>query len=110
MRRIPSKVPQHTKTVGPDKAAPTRRAAFSICEVCNLLGVGRSRLYQEIREGRLRVIKLGRRTLIRAAEVEGYLDRLERVSGPTSAPPRHAHSMQAAVTAKPLPGDATKAI
>jgi hypothetical protein len=38
--------------------------AFSVRGFCKEHAVGRTLVYQEIREGRLRIMKVGRRTLI----------------------------------------------
>jgi excisionase family DNA binding protein len=52
------------------------KAAYSIAEFCGLVSLGRSRVFEEIRERRLRIVKVGRRTLIPATEVTAWLDRL----------------------------------
>jgi excisionase family DNA binding protein len=49
------------------------RLSHSICDVAKITGVGRSLLYQEIKEGRLRIRKLGRRTLIFDADLKAWL-------------------------------------
>lgn len=54
---------------------PTK-AAYSITEFCDLTSLGRSRVFEEIREKRLRAVKVGRRTLIPAPEVTAWLQRL----------------------------------
>jgi len=53
-----------------------QRVALSIPEFCAAVGIGRSRVYEEIKEGRLRVLKCGRRTLIAKDAVQQWLDRL----------------------------------
>ena len=52
------------------------RLAHSISEVVKLTGVGRSVLYEQIGEGRLRIRKLGRRTLIFDADLKAWLESL----------------------------------
>ncbi len=52
------------------------RAAFSIDEFAKSAGVGRDKIYEEIRTGRLRARKAGRRTLITADDARRYLDSL----------------------------------
>ncbi len=54
---------------------PAKRA-YSIPEVCEQASIGRTRLYTEIKEGRLRVVKVGRRTLIRAEDMDAWLGSL----------------------------------
>lgn len=49
------------------------RLAYSIKEVCQLAAVGRSTLYAEIGEGRLRAVKHGRRTLILTADLQDWI-------------------------------------
>ncbi len=49
------------------------KRAYSIPEVCRTASIGRTRLYSEIGEGRLRAVKVGRRTLIRAEDLDAWL-------------------------------------
>ncbi len=44
----------------------SERQAFSIPRFCDTHDIGRSKVYEEIAAGRLRVMKVGRRTLISA--------------------------------------------
>jgi excisionase family DNA binding protein len=52
------------------------RAAFSIDEFAKSAGVGRDKIYDEIRAGRLKAKKAGRRTIITAAAARAYIDNL----------------------------------
>lgn len=52
------------------------KLAYSIAEFCELVGLGRTGAFREIREKRLRVVKAGRRTLIPAEAVKAWLDSL----------------------------------
>jgi excisionase family DNA binding protein len=52
------------------------RLAYPIDEFASALGVGRSKLYAEIKAGRLKAKKLGSRTLIKATDGQAYLDSL----------------------------------
>ncbi len=54
--------------------AMSSKKAFTIPEACTLAGVGRSRLYLEIKEGRLTARKVGRRTIIRSEDLDRWLD------------------------------------
>jgi excisionase family DNA binding protein len=56
---------------------PLTPARFSILQVCQLTGLGRSALYDRISRGLLRVVKDGHRTFISRAEVERYLKACE---------------------------------
>lgn len=48
--------------------------AVSVTEAVRLTGIGRSKLYSEISAGRLVPVKVGRRTVIRLAELHRWLD------------------------------------
>ncbi|ATE67109.1 DNA-binding protein [Rhizorhabdus dicambivorans] len=49
------------------------RLAYSIDEVAKATGLGRTTLYAIIKQGRLPVVKLGKRTLIRSDDLEQLL-------------------------------------
>ncbi|NHN86311.1 helix-turn-helix domain-containing protein [Acetobacter musti] len=51
--------------------------AYQIDEAAKICGLGRTRLYDAIREGRLIAHKFGRRTVIRAENLTAFLDSLE---------------------------------
>lgn len=53
-----------------------QKAAFSIKETCIISGIGRTTLYHEIKNRRLEVVKIGRRTLITAAALSNWLNSL----------------------------------
>lgn len=46
---------------------------YSVVEAAEAAGISRSMLYQEIMAGRLRAVKVGRRTLVLAADLQGWL-------------------------------------
>jgi excisionase family DNA binding protein len=52
------------------------KAAFNVDEAAQLIGVGRSTLYLEIKAERLKVRKLGSRTLILREDLEAFLSNL----------------------------------
>lgn len=54
------------------------KKAFDIPTFCQMHSIGRTRLYKEIKEGRLQVLKLGRRTLISAEAAAKWLSDLAR--------------------------------
>lgn len=62
------------------------KVAYSIAEFCELVSLGRSRVFEEIRDKRLQIVKVGRRTLIPAQAVTAWLERL--TSGTGEAPVR----------------------
>ncbi|WP_338691751.1 helix-turn-helix domain-containing protein [Bradyrhizobium sp. 26S5] len=53
------------------------KLTYSVKEVCGLLSVGRTTLYTLIADGKLTVIKVGRRTLISARSIEAFLGTAE---------------------------------
>jgi excisionase family DNA binding protein len=64
-----------------DAGATTHsRRAFSIREFCLLYGIGRTNAYQEIAAGRLRAVKVGRRTLITNDAAESWLGGLTELN------------------------------
>jgi excisionase family DNA binding protein len=50
-----------------------KKLAYSLAEVVNLTGIGRSLVYEHIAEGRLRVKKAGRRSLVFDADLKAWL-------------------------------------
>ncbi|MGE4339700.1 MAG: helix-turn-helix domain-containing protein [Pigmentiphaga sp.] len=57
------------------------KAAYSVNDTLRLLGIGRTHLYRQIQDGKLKALKSGRRTLIPATEIAAFLDRLEPMGG-----------------------------
>ncbi|MBM3514704.1 MAG: helix-turn-helix domain-containing protein [Alphaproteobacteria bacterium] len=51
----------------------TKPIAVGILQACDLVGLRRSSLYQEIGAGRIRAIKSGRRTLVPIASLEHWI-------------------------------------
>lgn len=61
------------------------KLAYRVTEAAHALAISRSRLYELIGAGQIKILKDGGRTLIRRSELEAYLLRLEeaaRVSRP----------------------------
>jgi hypothetical protein len=56
--------------------------SFSILELAANAGVSRSTLYNEIRAGRLVVRKIGRRTIVSAADAAAWFDSLAKGTSP----------------------------
>jgi excisionase family DNA binding protein len=50
--------------------------AWSVDEVAQWAGVGRVKVWAEIKEKRLKVVRLGRRTLVRAPDAKAWLSSL----------------------------------
>ena len=49
------------------------KLAYSIAELPELISLGRSQIYEEIRAGRLRTVKSGHRTLVLAEDLRSWL-------------------------------------
>ena len=45
-----------------------------VSEACRIMGIGRTRLYSLIKDGRLDIVKIGRRTLIRYDSLKRLAD------------------------------------
>ena len=56
------------------------RMAYRVREAADILAISRSRFYELVAAGRIRILKDGARTLVRRRELERYLDDLENVS------------------------------
>lgn len=54
--------------------------SYSIQEVSDLVGIGRTRIYAAIKSGDLVAKKFGKRTLILKQDVETFLNNLEPLS------------------------------
>ena len=58
----------------------SRKLAYSIADLTEVAGVGRSFLYEEIKAGRLIVRKAGRRSLILAEDAAIWLASLPKIA------------------------------
>lgn len=52
----------------------TIQLAYGIKDAVRILGISRSLLYQEMKAGRIKSVKVGRRTLIRRVDAEAWLE------------------------------------
>jgi len=57
-------------------AAPPPRLALTVSEFCNCCAIGRSLFYEEVKSGRIRVLKVGKRTLVPTTEAQRWLESL----------------------------------
>ena len=69
------------RTTRPDpetqrEPSPIPALSLSVEGAAKALGLGRTFVFQLIKEGRLKAVKIGRRTLIPVAECEAFLSRL----------------------------------
>jgi excisionase family DNA binding protein len=56
---------------------PKEKALYSIPEIIEMIGIGRTRLYQELNSGKLKAVKIGKRTCVTKASLEAWLSKLE---------------------------------
>jgi hypothetical protein len=59
---------------------PIRKLAYSIAELTEISGIGRSFLYEEIKAGRLVVTKAGRRSLVLYDDALAWLTTLPKLT------------------------------
>jgi excisionase family DNA binding protein len=59
---------------------PNRKMFFSVAEFVDITGIGRTKVYAEIKCGRLKVTKVGRRTLIHVDDVNAYVQALRSIA------------------------------
>ena len=74
----------HSK-LGTSSEPLQQKVAFSIHEVAELTGLGRSSAYEAISTGELCARKRGGRTLVLAADLEHWLTQLAKIEPKTSA-------------------------
>ena len=56
--------------------APPGKLAYTVPELVAATGVGRTTLYEEMKAGRLRTCKVGKRTLVTAEDARAWLSTL----------------------------------
>ena len=55
-----------------------KKIAYSVRELSELVGICERKIHYEIKEGRLNIARIGRRVLVRASEVDRWLDEAEK--------------------------------
>jgi excisionase family DNA binding protein len=70
------------KLAGPEQQRRSRQRALSIVEFCERYGLCRTKAYDELKSGRLRARKLGKRTLISIDDAENWFEQLPEMGGP----------------------------
>jgi hypothetical protein len=66
------------------------RAAYPISDFCEVFGIGLTVAYQEIRAGRLRVFKVGRKTMVAAEDGFAWRDAYRAAGFTKSSYPKRA--------------------
>jgi excisionase family DNA binding protein len=51
--------------------------AFRVKDFCQIYGIGKTKFYQEVSEGRLSILKIGRRTLVSRESARRWLQDLQ---------------------------------
>ncbi len=59
-----------------NREPPLPRLSFGPVGAANVAGIGLTKLYEEIKSGRLKAKKFGKRTLVTAAALEDWLNSL----------------------------------
>jgi excisionase family DNA binding protein len=52
------------------------KEAFAVKGICRAYGISRETVYNEIRRGRLRALKLGKKTIVLKSDAEAWRDNL----------------------------------
>ncbi len=52
------------------------RVADTVTEFCAAVRIGRTRFYHDVKAGRIKIVKIGRKTLVPATERMAYLRRM----------------------------------
>ncbi|MCF6321996.1 MAG: helix-turn-helix domain-containing protein [Rhizobiaceae bacterium] len=57
------------------------KQAYTVTETMREIGIGRSKLYAEIKAGNITPRKIGRKTIFLARDIENYLNNLPKANG-----------------------------
>jgi len=66
--------------IGDSLSPRQHRAAANVGRTLNALAIGRSKFYEMVRDGEIRIVKVGRRTLIHVDELRRVADALAEQS------------------------------
>ena len=59
----------------------SQKIAYAIKDVCNIASIGRTKIYELIKTGELKTIKIGSRTLVTQSALDNWIKRLEKKEG-----------------------------
>ena len=59
---------------------PTARVNWRINDFCRAHGIGRSLFYQEVQRGEIKIMKVGKRTLVPDSEARAWQERKARAA------------------------------
>lgn len=62
-------------------ARQLEKRLFSVENVMQMCGIGRTKVYEEMDSGRLRSVKIGRRRMVSAAALDEFISELEASAG-----------------------------
>jgi excisionase family DNA binding protein len=65
----------------PGKTSAKAKLAYRPREFCEALGIGATKFYQLVREGRLRVTKLGKATIVLDEDAQAFMRSLRGSGG-----------------------------
>lgn len=57
-----------------------QKQAYTVNETIREIGIGRSKLYSEIKEGKITPRKIGKKTIFLAKDIEDYLNGLPKAN------------------------------
>ena len=58
-----------------------KKAAMTVDEFCGWANIGRSKFYQEVNEGRIKLRKIGRKSIVTTTDAEIWLASLPEAGG-----------------------------
>jgi excisionase family DNA binding protein len=66
----------HIQLISPSHHSGITKAALTVNEFLFTTGIGRTKFYSEVKSGRIKVVKVGTKTLVLASELAAWLARL----------------------------------